>query len=215
MEKSQALDQEPGCAVRGQKKRRDWLKQLAQAQEDWILFDQDECWFSRFAQPQARAWASAGDELRLVQRDPPPGEAQKAIACFGAREQDSKQVYLYFNDGNPNSPQTCLFLSALLDIARAAKKRVAVLIWDQASWHKSKMVREWIHGHNRNAKLDGAVRLLTFLLPTKSPWLNPIEPHWVHAKRNVCEPDGGLSPEELRRRLCAYFQTEPLVPLKE
>jgi len=56
---------------------------------------------------------------------------------------------------------------------------------DNASWHKSKAVRTWIHGHNRRAKRDD-VRLLTRFLPKQSPWLNPIEPPWIHAKRHVC-----------------------------
>jgi transposase len=186
---------------------------MAQAHEDWILFEQDECWFSRFAQPQAHAWAAAGEALRLVQRDPPPDEQQKAIACFGALEQEAQQIHLSFSNGQPNSEQMLVFLPALLTLARAKHKRVAVVIWDRASWHDSKRVRKWIRDHNRRAKQEGDVRLLTFLLPTKSPWLNSIEPHWVHAKRAVCEPAGELSPEELIRRICAHFQTEPLAPI--
>jgi len=42
-------------------------------------------------------------------------------------------------------------------------------------------------------------------------WLNPIEPRWVHAKRAVYEPDGELTSPELRRRLCAHFETQPLL----
>jgi hypothetical protein len=40
-------------------------------------------------------------------------------------------------------------------------------------------------------------------LPTKSPWLNPIEPKWVHGKRRIVEPDRTLSPDELEERVCA------------
>jgi hypothetical protein len=42
------------------KKRRDWLKQQAQRHPDWLLVEEDECWLSRFAQPQAHAWAGRG-----------------------------------------------------------------------------------------------------------------------------------------------------------
>ena len=172
--------------------------------------DQDECWFSRFAQPQAHAWAEAGAELRLVQREPGSGETQKALACFGAVE--SGQVHLYFSNGQPNSEHTIYHLTGLLQVAREKQKRVAVVVWDHASWHKSKRVRAWVREHNRRAKANGDVRLLTFLLPKKSPWLNSIEPRWVHAKRKVCEPDGEISPEEMQRRLCAHFETAPFVP---
>ena len=40
-------------------------------------------------------------------------------------------------------------------------------------------------------------------LPTQSPWLNPIEPKWVHGKRAVVEPDGLLSAEQLAERIVA------------
>jgi hypothetical protein len=34
------------------------------------------------------------------------------------------------------------------------------------------------------------VRIISCLLPKQSPWLNPIEPKWVHGKRRVVEADG-------------------------
>jgi hypothetical protein len=42
-------------------------------------------------------------------------------------------------------------------------------------------------------------------LPIKSPWLNPIEPKWVHGKRSIVEPTRLLSANELADRVCAYF----------
>ena len=42
-------------------------------------------------------------------------------------------------------------------------------------------------------------------LPSKSPWLNPIEPKWVHGKRVVSEPVRTLSVAELMHRICAYY----------
>jgi hypothetical protein len=42
-------------------------------------------------------------------------------------------------------------------------------------------------------------------LPIKSPWLNPIEPKWVHGKRKVVEPDRVLTARELAERVCAAF----------
>ena len=175
-----------------------------------VSFDEDECWFSRFAQPTAHAWALLGEALHLVQREPERGEKERALACFGARRQDNEQVYLYFSEGQPNSEQMWVFIMALLQLARQEAKTVVVLIWDNASWHISKRIRQWIRAYNQAAKVAGEPRLLVHQLPVKSPWLNPIEPCWVHAKRAVCEPDGDLSPTELRRRLSAHFNTEPL-----
>ena len=170
--------------------------------------DQDECWFSRFAQPQMHGWAAPGEELRLVERQPKPKEPQKALACFGAVRQDTGERFLYLCDGQPNSAYIILMLQRLLDVARHEKKRGLAIIWDRASWHKSKELRRWIRKYNQTAKRKGDVRLLTCLLPVKSPWLNPMEAHWVHAKRKTVEPDGELSVAELKRRLCAHFQVE-------
>jgi transposase len=187
------------------------LKAQAHQRPDWLLVEEDECWFSRFAQPQAHAWAEAGDALRLVQREPKRGEGEQALACFGAVRHDTSEVLLSFSIGQPNSLQTWGFLIGLLAEARRAGKKVLVVIWDNASWHKSAAIRQWTRAYNRAAKGAGEPRLLTCLLPVKSPWLNPIEPRWVHAKRAVCEPEGELTSPELRRRLCSHFETEPLL----
>lgn len=186
------------------------MREQADQHEDWLLVEEDECWFSRFAQPQAHAWSNENEALRLLERVPPRGEKQKAIACFGALRRDTHEVVLSFSQGQPNSLQQWMFIIGLLAVARQEGKQVVVVIWDNASWHKSKAIRRWVHAYNRLAKAEGEPRLLTHLLPVKSPWLNPIEVRWVHAKRGVCEPDGDLTPNELRRRLCAHFDTLPV-----
>ncbi len=195
-----------------QKKRRDWLKQQAHRHPDWLLVDEDESWFSRFEQPHLRAW-SEETPLALIQREPAEREADKAVACYGAVRDDTQQVYLYFSSSRPISEQTWLFIQGLLDVARQEHKKVLVIIWDNAGWHLSNRLRGWIRHHNRTAKRQGDVRIITHLLPLKSPWLNPIEPRWVHAKRAICEPNGPLSVAEVKRRLCVKMSTEPLKPL--
>jgi hypothetical protein len=170
--------------------------------------EEDECWFSRFAQPQLHCWAAKGEELRLVERQPKPKEAQKALACFGAVCQDTHERFLYFCSGQPDSQNTILLLQRLLAVARDNNKRVLAIIWDRASWHKSLKTRRWVWAYNQTAKRNGDVRLLTCLLPVKSPWLNPMEAHWIHAKRKTAEPDGELSVIELKRRLCTHFHVE-------
>jgi hypothetical protein len=72
--------------------------------------------------------------------------------------------------------------------------------------HLQRGLREWIVSHNREVKNSGCgVRIISCLLPKKSPWLNPIEPKWVHAKREVVEPAGLLAAYELAERLCGVF----------
>jgi len=84
-----------------------------------------------------------------------------------------------------------------------------LLVWDNASWHISTEVRAWARRHNRQVKQTGhGVRLLLCYLPVKSPWLNNLEPHWVHGKRNVAAADRLLSAAELAHRVCAHFACE-------
>jgi hypothetical protein len=52
-------------------------------------------------------------------------------------------------------------------------------------------------------------------LPSRSPWLNAIEPKWVHGKRAVVEPTRKLTAAELQQRLCAYYRTPLLQPFAQ
>jgi len=83
------------------------------------------------------------------------------------------------------------------------------LIWDNASWHISREVQDWVRRHNREVKRTGhGCRLLICRLPSRSPWLNPIEPKWVHGKRAVVEPARKLTGAELKQRLCQHYQCQ-------
>ena len=59
-------------------------------------------------------------------------------------------------------------------------------------------------------KMTDTLRLLAFLLPKKSPWLNPIEPLWLHAKRKIVEPGRKLAKAEIIQRVCAVFDNPVL-----
>ncbi len=167
----------------------------------------DETWWSRLARPTLRTWAEPDQPLRLVEQtvatdDPDP----KALACYGLLRTDCNQVWLRFVDGRPVSSVTTQFLDWCCRRLAQEGKRALLLVWDNASWHISHAVRSWIRVHNREVKRTGqGVRLLTCSLPSKSPWLNNIEPHWVHGKRRVVEPDRLLPADELADRVCAYF----------
>ena len=141
--------------------------------------EEDECWFSRFAQPQAHAWAEPGEELRLVQRQPRRGETDKALACFGAVRHDTDAVLLYFSTGQPNSLQMWLFIIGLLAVARADGKQVLVIIWDNASWHKSADIRAWIRAYNRAAKTAGEPRCSPTCCRSKAPGSTRLNPAGV------------------------------------
>ena len=174
-----------------------------------MLVWEDECWFSRFAQPTLNSWTVGGQPLALEQRERrKEDEEAKAVACYGAVTEETGQVLLRFSQGQPNSHHTLEFLTYLLQVAEGKGKRALLVIWDNASWHKSTQVKEWIKAHHRKVKREGGVRLLTFLLPTQSPWLNHQEPHWVHCKKNVVEPRGYLMVRQLKERIRDYFQSD-------
>jgi hypothetical protein len=120
------------------------------------------------------------------------------------RKDQAEQTLVRCVDGRPVSAVTTQFLAwASADLALQGV-RVLALVWDNASWHISKAVRSWIRAHNRQVKRDGTgVRLLVCALPIKSPWLNPIEPHWVHAKKRIVEPARLLAAAEVADRVCA------------
>jgi transposase len=110
----------------------------------------------------------------------------------------------------------CAFLAWAAEQLAADGVRVLALVWDNASWHISREVRAWIGTHNRVVKQAGrGCRLLICRLPSKSPWLNPIEPKWVHGKRAVVEPARKLTGIELKRRLCDHYRCQLLQPLAQ
>ncbi len=83
-------------------------------------------------------------------------------------------------------------------------KRIVILVWDNARWHISRAVRQWIQAHNRQVLKTGqGTRTFVCPLPTKSPWLNPIEHKWVQGNRRITEPDRTLSALEVEQRVCA------------
>lgn len=172
----------------------------------------DETWWSRVAHPALHTW-TAGNPLRLVEQtvardDPEP----KALACYGllVRPADvtaapTEEVWLRFVDGRPISALTTAFLDWSCDRLATRGVTTLVLVWDTAGWHVSREVRRWLRAHNQHVHRQGGVRLIPCFLPTKSPWLNPIEPTWVHAKRRIVEPARLLTAHELEERVCATF----------
>lgn len=204
-------------SVRPQKRGRDRLIRLAASHPHWALGFQDETWWSRLARPRLATWTEDGHPLHLVQQtvakdDPDP----KALACYGllvrwqpaAADQGAwqEETWLRFVDGRPVSAVTTAFLAWCCTKLATAGKEALLLVWDNASWHTSGPVRQWIATHNARVRQDGkGVRIIVCWLPVKSPWLNPIEPQWLHGKRRVVEPARLLTAQELADRVCAAF----------
>ena len=185
------------------------------AHSDWVLGVADEVWWSRLAQSDRHAWAQDKpvrlQAMTLPKDDPDP----TAIACYGLWRADTQQVLVRFVEGRPVSHVTTAFLTWVCDRLRAEGKKALLLGWDNASWHLSQEVRGWLRTHNRHAKLTGGVRIVFCHLPLKSPWLNRIEPHWIHAQRAVADPARLLSKAELISRIFAYFNCQHVQPLQQ
>ncbi len=203
----------PDPAHAWKKKRRDTLIALAQ-RYGWEIGYLDEVWWSRVSQPNMHSWSDQDDPLRLQElavdkNDPDP----KALACYGMLSATSGRMHLRFVSGRPVSQVTTDFLEWLCEQVHAQGKQVLVMIWDNASWHVSKQVRTWLREHNQTVLQDAptgktGVRIIPCWLPTKSPWLNRIEPKWVHGKRAIVEPARLLTAQALRQRVCDYFGCE-------
>jgi DDE superfamily endonuclease len=166
------------------------------------------------ARPRLASWADEDTPLRLIEQtvarpDPDP----KALACYGllvrrwdAAGQREEEMLLRFVEGRPVSEITTQFLAWCGTRLAAQGKTALLLVGDNASWHISTAVRQWTRAHNRAVKGDRTgVRIVVCPLPVKSPWLNPIEPKWLHGKRRIVEPARLLTAAEVAERVCASF----------
>jgi hypothetical protein len=173
------------------------------------------------SQPNLHSWNEAKEPLRLQElakdkTDPDP----KALACYGMLVAENGSMLLRFVDGRPVSRVTTAFLEWLCERMATSGKHVLVLIWDNASWHVSKQVKTWLREHNRMVQQQArtgqaGVRIIPCWLPIKSPWLNRIEPKWVHGKRAIVEPARLLTAQEVKQRVCDYFGCELVEPLTQ
>ncbi len=156
-------------------------------------------------------WVLDEQALHLGEKTRPKDDPEpKALACYGLLVRhvptQPEQLLLRFVERRPVSRETTAFLAWCSERLAAQGLTAVLLIWDNASWHISHEVRRWLRQHNHTVKQTGqGVRILACRLPSKSPWLNPIEPKWVHGKRAIVEPDRLLSAQEVMDRVYAYY----------
>jgi DDE superfamily endonuclease len=206
-------DHEPRAGLCSEKKQRDRLIQLALNPPAWALGWAAEVWWRRLAQPEQQRWTEPEalpkrHEWERARDEPTPN----ALACYGLwvrrRPGPPDHLRLRFVDGRPVSAvtQDCL---AWCHTSLAAQGITALRRrGDHASWHKSQAVRSGLRAHHQRVKRTGqGRRMVSCWLPVKSPWLNPIEPPWVHGKRAVAEAERLLSAAELEARVYAYYMS--------
>lgn len=167
-------------AYERKKRRRDRLLAWARSAPDGAAVWLDESWFVRWPY-RFWAWATQDALPRVAKRW---NETVETTALYAALDDETQEAFLRWT-GQPNSQRTITFLEALMTHVAQQGKRFIVLFWDQASWHTSKRTRAWIRAYNQRAKREGLPRLIICELPSRSPWLMPLEPIFGWTKRHV------------------------------
>lgn len=188
---------------RHKKARRDAILAWARRDPSVLVMFQDESWFS--GTPKAVGQYGQRGQPRTAAVAKPAHKCKGAWVLYAALEVVSGQVQRFYA---PRCNQTFVRqqLETLLAQAQAAGQRVLVVIWDNASWHTAKALRRWYYRYNQVAKRDGRVRLLLVPLPSRSPWLNPLEPIFGQAKRRLVGRRAVPQPGRLKRKTESYFR---------
>ena len=100
---------------------------LARESAERVVGFEDECWWSRVAQPNLHSFSEAGEPLRLVEQslakdDPDP----KAVSCYGLYLPELEKAWLRFMDGRPVSGITTRFEWCCEKLEEACKKGFGV-----------------------------------------------------------------------------------------
>jgi len=96
---------------------------------------------------------------------------------FGALNYQTKEFLLREYDG-ANGASTIAFMKYLRSKFRG--KRI-VLIWDEATYHKSREIKEFLASVNQG-KAENEWELTCILLAPNCPEQNPVEDVWLHGK---------------------------------
>lgn len=149
----------------------------------------DESWYVGRAL-DGRCWGERGKPVSIPAFGPTWGEV-----LYVSRDATSDELFWTWQP-RTRSDDTIAHLTALLECYR--DKRYLVLIWDNASWHKSQKVTKWIAGHNATSRQRKLPKLFALALPTYSPWLNPTEAVINQNKRRTLFGANQPQPVQLR-----------------
>jgi len=141
------------------------VEAVSKAEEETSILVEDETILKRFP-PLRRMWQPIGEQRRVW-----IPEQNDDFTLYGTLELTSGETYVRaFEKGL--SEHTIEHLESLLDKVEGKM----ILIWDQASWHTSGQVTDW---------LAETSRIETYLLPVRSPRTNPMEDLWRELKEQV------------------------------
>ena len=131
----------------------------------------DECKVQQEPNATCR-WSQRGDTPVIpVKRD-----TRNHISIYGGLSLRLKQVFTHFCHWQ-NGAETILFLEVIKRywMTQTITKKKILLVWDNASWHKGKLVKDWL------IRNPGVVELMN--LPPYHPEFNPQEHVWKTLKQ--------------------------------
>jgi transposase len=176
---------EPRPRVRGEKKLRDrLLGWVARAPERRAGVFIDQSWFVLWP-AAAPGWARRGRPPRVRKAKSWPKHKPPPSCCLYARMDALDRAVASSWHPTWNKDQTWAHLQATIAAYAARGVRSLVVFWDNAPWHHATLVRDRIDEHNATARATGGLRVRLVFLPSKSPWLMPLEPVFGQTKRAV------------------------------
>jgi transposase len=113
-------------------------------------------------------WAKIGHQPRV----PAPGQNRKKVV-YGAVDYATGQITTFVR----NTKSGLQFIAFLTTLLRVYAGRRIRLVCDNARYHQTRAVRDWLDGHRRWIEV--------YWLPPYCPDLNLIERLWGHLKRTV------------------------------
>jgi transposase len=142
-----------------------WEAIAAAAPETFILIEDETV--LKLLPPLRRMWTRKGQQVTV------PTPAQNDDIClYGVLDLNSGHTFHAFHDKG-RSDYTIAYLEQLLE---HYPQQPILLIWDQAPYHTSQAVEEWVADHPR---------MTTMALPKYAPQLNPVEHIWRQLKEWV------------------------------
>lgn len=103
------------------------------------------------------------------------------------------QIEYSIEDRKVNGKVFVEFLSHLIE----GRKRPLILLVDHATFHRSKLVRDFVKGHRSKLRI--------FFLPKRSPEMNPDEHVWNEIKNNQLGKQPIKDKKDLERRIYSAF----------
>jgi transposase len=176
---------QPRPAVRREKKLRDrLLGWIARAPDRRAGVFIDQSWFVLWP-AAAPGWARRGRPPRVRQAKGWPKGKPPPTCCLYARMDALDRTVAPSWHPTWNKDETWAHLSATIAAYAARGVRYLVVFWDNAPWHHADLVRDRVAAHNAAARATGGLRVRLCFLPSKSPWLMPLEPVFGQTKRAV------------------------------